>query len=210
MSKYKALVIDFGGVMTTSLQNAMAAFAMSKGIELQDLVRAALSAYMGDEDDLVTDFETGRLSEADFSVAFAARLEEYSGVHVEHDGLVAGLFEALDLEEDMFELVERSKSGGYKTALLSNSWGMGLYPIDRIRELFDVVMISGEVGLRKPDPDIFKLTIEKLGLEAAACVFVDDHPGHLKVAQEAGMTTVLHKSPAQSIQEVEALLDLTP
>ena len=210
MSRYEALVIDFGGVMTTSLQNAMAAFAMSKGIELQDLVRAALSAYMGDEDDLVTDFETGRLSEADFSVAFAARLEEYSGVHVEHDGLVAGLFEALDLEEDMFELVERSKSGGYKTALLSNSWGMGLYPIDRIRELFDVVVISGEVGLRKPDPEIFKLTVDKLGLEAAACVFVDDHPGHLKAAQEAGMTTVLHKSPAQSIPEVEALLDLTP
>jgi putative hydrolase of the HAD superfamily len=210
MSKYEALVIDFGGVMTTSLQNAMAAFAMSKGIELQDLVRAALSAYMGDEDDLVTDFETGRLSEADFSVAFAARLEEYSGVHVEHDGLVAGLFEALDLEEDMFVLVERSKSGGYKTALLSNSWGMGLYPIDRIRELFDVVVISGEVGLRKPDPEIFKLTVDKLGLEAAACVFVDDHPGHLKAAQEAGMTTVLHKSPAQSIPEVEALLDLTP
>ena len=210
MSKYKALVIDFGGVMTTSLQNAMAAFAMSKGIELQDLVRAALSAYMGNEDDLVTDFETGRLSEADFSVAFAARLEEYSGVHVEHDGLVAGLFEALDLEEDMFELVERSKSGGYKTALLSNSWGMGLYPIDRIRELFDVVVISGEVGLRKPDPAIFKLTVDKLGLEAASCVFVDDHPGHLKAALEAGMMTVLHKSPAQSITEVEALLDLTP
>jgi putative hydrolase of the HAD superfamily len=209
MSRYGALVIDFGGVMTTSLQNAMAAFAMSHGIELQHLVRAALSAYMGAEDDLVTDFETGRLSEADFSVAFAARLEEYSGVHVEPEGLVTGLFEALDLEEDMFELVERAKSGGYKTALLSNSWGMGLYPIDRIRRLFDVIVISGEVGLRKPDPAIFKLTLDKLGLDAAACVFVDDHPGHLKAAQEAGMTTVLHKSPDQSIPEVEALLALT-
>ena len=72
------------------------------------------------------------------------------------------------------------------------------------------MVISGEVGLRKPDPDIFKLTVDKLGLEAAACVFVDDHPGHLKAAQEAGMTTVLHKSPAQSIPEVEALLNLTP
>ena len=210
MSRYEALVIDFGGVMTTSLQNAMAAFALSHGIELQHLVRAALSAYMGAEDDLVTDFETGRLSDADFSVAFAARLEEYSGVHVEPEGLVTGLFEALDLEEDMFELVERARSAGYKTALLSNSWGMGLYPIDRIRALFDVVVISGEVGLRKPDPDIFKLTVDKLGLKAEACVFVDDHPGHLKAAQEAGMTTVLHKAPAQSISEVEALLRLAP
>jgi putative hydrolase of the HAD superfamily len=209
VSRYHALVIDFGGVMTTSLENAMAAFAMAKGIEMQHLVRAALSAYMGAEDELVTDFEMGRISEVDFSVAFAARLEEYSGVHVEHDGLVAELFEALDLEEIMFELVERAKSGGYRTALLSNSWGMGLYPIDRIRELLDVVVISGEVGLRKPDPDIYKLTVDKLGLEAEACVFVDDHPGHLKAAQEAGMTTVLHKSPAQSIPEVEALLGLT-
>lgn len=210
MSRYEALVLDFGGVMTTSLEDAMAAFALSNGIEMQHLVRAALSAYMGAEDDLVTDFETGQLSEADFSIAFAARLEEYSGARIEHDGLVAGLFEALDLEEDMFELVERAKEGGYKTGLLSNSWGMGLYPIERIRQLFDVVVISGEVGLRKPDPDIFKLTVEKLGLEAAACIFVDDHPGHLKAAQEAGMTTVLHKSPAQSIPEVEALLNLTP
>jgi putative hydrolase of the HAD superfamily len=210
MSRYEALVLDFGGVMTTSLEEAMAAFALSNGIEMQHLVRAALSAYMGAEDDLVTDFETGQLSEADFSVAFAARLEEYSGVHIEHEGLVAGLFEALDLEEDMFELVERTKAGGYKTALLSNSWGMGLYPIERIRQLFDVVVISAEVGLRKPDPDIFKLTVEKLGLDAAACIFVDDHPGHLKAAQEAGMTTVLHKSPAQSIPELEALLNLTP
>jgi len=210
MSRYEALVLDFGGVMTTSLEEAMAAFALSNGIEMQHLVRAALSAYMGAEDDLVTDFETGQLSEADFSIAFAARLEEYSGVRIEHDGLVAGLFEALDLEEDMFELVERAKEGGYKTGLLSNSWGMGLYPIERIRQLFDVVVISGEVGLRKPDPDIFKLTVENLGLDAAACIFVDDHPGHLKAAQEAGMTTVLHKSPAQSIPEVEALLNLTP
>jgi len=210
MSRYEALVLDFGGVMTTSLEEAMAAFALSNGIEMQHLVRAALSAYMGAEDVLVTDFETGQLSEADFSIAFAARLEEYSGVRIEHDGLVAGLFEALDLEEDMFELVERAKEGGYKTGLLSNSWGMGLYPIERIRQLFDVVVISGEVGLRKPDPDIFKLTVENLGLDAAACIFVDDHPGHLKAAQEAGMTTVLHKSPAQSIPEVEALLNLTP
>ena len=190
MSRYEALVLDFGGVMTTSLEEAMAAFALSNGIEMQHLVRAALSAYMGAEDDLVTDFETGQLSEADFSIAFAARLEEYSGVRIEHDGLVAGLFEALDLEEDMFELVERAKEGGYKTGLLSNSWGMGLYPIERIRQLFDVVVISGEVGLRKPDPAIFKLTVDKLGLEAGSCVFVDDHPGHLKAALEIGRAHV--------------------
>jgi len=70
-------------------------------------------------------------------------------------------------------------------------------------------VISGEVGLRKPDQAIFALTVDKLGLASPECVFVDDHPGHLKAAREAGMATVLHKDPAQSIPEVEALLSLT-
>jgi putative hydrolase of the HAD superfamily len=209
MTRYKALVVDFGGVLTSSLNESMQRFAQSHGIEVQHLVRAALSAYMGGEDALVTDFETGKTSEDDFAVAFSARLKDYSGVEVAHAGLVDRLFETLELEEDMFDLVERARAGGYKTALLSNSWGMGLYPLERIQALFDVVVISGEVGLRKPDQAIFALTVDKLGLASPECVFVDDHPGHLKAAREAGMATVLHKDPAQSIPEVEALLSLT-
>jgi FMN phosphatase YigB (HAD superfamily) len=69
-------------------------------------------------------------------------------------------------------------------------------------------VISGEVGLRKPDPDIFTLTTDKLGIAPGRCVFVDDHPGHLKAALEAGMTTVLHRSPAESIAELEELLQV--
>ncbi len=209
MTRYKALVVDFGGVLTSSLNESMQRFAQSHGIEVQHLVRAALSAYMGGEDALVTDFETGKTSEDDFAVAFSARLKDYSGVEVAHAGLVDRLFETLEVEEDMFDLVERARAGGYKTALLSNSWGMGLYPLERIQALFDVVVISGEVGLRKPDQAIFALTVDKLGLASPECVFVDDHPGHLKAAREAGMATVLHKDPAQSIPEVEALLSLT-
>jgi epoxide hydrolase-like predicted phosphatase len=204
----KALVLDFGGVLTSSLNDAMQAFADAHGIEMQHLVRAALSAYMGEDDALVTDFEMGVISEGEFAEAFAARLVEYSGVHIEQEGLVDRLFEAIRLEEDMFELVERARNGGYQTALLSNSWGTGLYPRSRIDALFDVVVISGEVGLRKPDPDIFTLTVEQLGRKPEECVFVDDHPGHLVAAQEAGMTTVLHRDPAGTIREVEELLKL--
>jgi putative hydrolase of the HAD superfamily len=72
-----------------------------------------------------------------------------------------------------------------------------------------VVVISGEVGMRKPDRDIFDLTLEKLGVEADACVFVDDHPGHLQTAQEVGMTTVLHRTPRETVAELEELLDLS-
>jgi len=88
MTRYKALVVDFGGVLTSSLNESMQRFAQSHGIEVQHLVRAALSAYMGGEDALVTDFETGKTSEDDFAVAFSARLKDYSGVEVAHAGLV--------------------------------------------------------------------------------------------------------------------------
>lgn len=204
---FTALIVDFGGVLTGPMQDAMVRFADEIGIELQDLVRAALGAYSGGEDNLVTDFETGRISEEEFAEAFAKRLEEVAGRPVSHEDLVRRIFR-LELEEPMLELVGRAREAGYKTALLSNSWGTKYYPRDRLDPLFDVMVISGEVGLRKPDPAIFELTLEKLGLQADACVFVDDHPGHLAPALQMGMTTVLHRNAAQTVGEVQTLLGL--
>ena len=208
MRPYDALVVDFGGVLTTPLQEAMIRFAQEAGIELQHLARAALGGYMGSEDSLVFGFETGQISEEEFTKAFAGRLREESGVEVDPSGLVPRLFGSLELEEDMLTAVERARAQGLKTGLLSNSWGTTLYPRDRLDPLFDVTVISGEVGLRKPDPAIFELTTSRLGLPAGRCVFVDDHPGHLQSAAEAGMTTVLHREPARTITELEGLLGL--
>ena len=185
----------------------MVRFADDLGIELQDLVRVALGAYSGAEDHLVVDFETGRISEEEFAIEFAARLQEVSGRPVEPDGLVRRIFR-LEIEESMVDLVGRARASGYRTALCSNSWGTRLYPRDVLHPIFDLLVISGEVGLRKPDPAIFTLTTTKLGVGAPACVFVDDHPGHLAPAAEMGMTTVLHKDPVATIAEVEALLGL--
>lgn len=209
MSAYRALVVDFGGVLTTSLQTAMLEFAQEAGIELQHLARAALGGYMGSEDSLVFGFETGAIPEDEFTVAFARRLHEESGVEVEPAEIIPRMFGRLRLEEDMLAAVARARTAGLKTGLLSNSWGTALYPRDRLDPLFDVMVISGEVGLRKPDPAIFALTTERLGVEAPACVFVDDHPGHLTSAAEAGMTTVLHREPAHTIGELETLLGLS-
>lgn len=206
MSRYEALVVDFGGVLTTPLQAAMVAFAEEMGIELQHLARAALGGYMGSEDSLVFGFETGRISEEEFSHAFAERLREYSGAEVDPAGLVARLFSRLELEETMLSAVAAARAAGLKTGLLSNSWGTTLYPRERLDGLFDVSVISGEVGLRKPDPEIFELTTRRLGVEPGRCVFVDDHPGHVTSAAETGMTTVLHRDPAGTIAELESLL----
>lgn len=205
---YDALIVDFGGVLTTPLQDSLVAFAEQEGIDVQDFVRAALAAYAGADDDLVTRFETGHIADSEFAVRFATRLEEISGKKVEPEGLVSRILAGLQLEADMVELLRRAKAKGYKTALLSNSWGTSSYPMELLNEVCDVVVISGEVGMRKPDPEIFTHTLELLGIDAARAVFVDDHPGHLKTALDLGMKTVLHRDPEQSVGEVEELLDL--
>lgn len=206
MPEPRALVVDFGGVLTTPLQDSFVAFAEQNGIELQDLVRVALKAYAEDgTDPLVVDFETGRLGEAEFAIQFAQRLAQETGVEVDPERLIQQMFGGLRLEEGMLEAVATIKKAGFKTALLSNSWGVSAYPRERLAELMDVIVISGEVGLRKPDRGIFDFTVEKLGLEPGACVFVDDHPGHLKAAQELGWITVLHRSPAQTLEELSLL-----
>jgi epoxide hydrolase-like predicted phosphatase len=209
---FDALIVDFGGVLTTPLQDAMVVFAEELGLELQHIVRASLGVYTGAQDDLVVGFETGRISDDEFARAFAARLSEISGKTVDPDRLVERIFAGLRIEEDMMSAVERARSHGFKTGLLSNSWGMGLYPRERIDALFDAVVISGEVGMRKPDEEIFHLAVDKLDVPPERAVFVDDHPGHLKAALALGMTTVLHKAPAESIRQLEQLLgvDLGP
>ncbi len=202
---YEAFITDFGGVLTTPLQDAMAKFAESEGIELQDFVRVALGAYSGGEDSLVTRFETGHATEAEFSQAMSERLTEIAGHPIVPEGLVARIFAGIRLENEMLQLVRDVKGMGLKTALLSNSWGTELYPPD-LEGLFDVSLISGEIGLRKPDPAIFALAAQRVGTNPDRCIFVDDHPGHLEAAGEMGMTTVLHRTPAQTRDEVLGLL----
>lgn len=206
--RFDALIVDFGGVLTTPLQDSFQAFCDDSGIELQDLVRVAMRVYTGGEDDLVVGFETGRISEEDFSREFARRLAEESGKDVAPEDLLQRLFKGGVLEEAMLAAVMEARSAGYKTGLLSNSWGLGTYPMDRLTELFDTIVISGEVGLRKPDPKIYELTANRLEAPPDRCVFVDDHPGHLKAAVEVGMTTLLHRSPERTVAELGNLLGL--
>ena len=208
MSRFDALVVDYGGVLTTPIQDSMQVFANEEGIELQDLARVALRAYVEGDDDLVTAFETGRMSEEDFSLQFAQRLAQETGKEIDPELFVNRMFGGVRLEEGMLDAVARTREAGYKTGLLSNSWGLKAYPRERFKDLFDVVVISAEVGMRKPEPEIFRFTTDKLGVDPSKCIFVDDHPGHLKAALAEGMTTVLHRAPAQTIEELSRLLEI--
>jgi len=105
--------------------------------------------------------------------------------------------------------VREARRAGVRTGLISNSWGTSRYPHGLLRELFDGVVLSGEVGVRKPAPRIYELGAEAIGLAPSSCVFVDDLPFNLPPAQELGMATIHHTSAASTIAALERLLGIS-
>jgi epoxide hydrolase-like predicted phosphatase len=109
-------------------------------------------------------------------------------------------------DEAMCGAVLKARAAGIRTGLVSNSWGTTRYPRELLAEMFDGIVISGEVGIRKPAPEIYTRGAEAIGLGPAECVFVDDLPFNLKPAAELGMATVHHVDAAQTIPELERVL----
>ena len=182
------LLIDFGGVLTSNVFESFAAFCRAAGLDA-DTVRDRFREDRGARD-LLGELEEGRISNAEFEARFAPMLG------VAADGLIARLFAGMQHDEAMFDAVAAVRRAGVRTGLVSNSWGEEGYDRTRFGELFDVLVISGEIGIRKPAPEIYALAAERLGREPERCVFVDDLPGNLKPARAMGMATVLHRGDA--------------
>ena len=108
----------------------------------------------------------------------------------------------------MLDAVRAARAGGVKTGLISNSWGLGIYDRLASTDLFDATVISGEVGLHKPQPEIYLLACERLGVEPAEAVFVDDLRENCAGAEAVGMTALLHRDPAETVAQLERLLGL--
>ena len=108
----------------------------------------------------------------------------------------------------MLTALEVTKGAGYKVGMLSNSWGESLYPRDRIDHLFDVMVISGEVGMRKPEPEIFAHVLDLLGVAAADAVFVDDLEHNVRAAEGLGLVGVHHTSYERTAADLERLFGL--
>ena len=138
--------------------------------------------------------------EEEFELQFAPHL----GVNAA--GLIDRLFAGSGPDELMLKGVRRARAGGVRTGLVSNSWGTRRYPREVLAELFDGVVISGEVGIRKPAPEIYALGARSIGLDPEACVFVDDLPFNLIPAAELGMATVHHRTAEETLDELERLL----
>lgn len=204
---YRGLVVDFGGVLTTSLREAFRSFCEREGIDYEHVRATLRTAYdSADAESLVARFETGRLEQAHFERELAAVLSEGLDRPVAAAGLIPRMLEDLRLDREMVDAVRAARRTGVRTALLSNSWGVEHYPHGLLEELFETVVISGQVGLRKPDREIFLMAAERLGLPPAECVFIDDFAGNVEAAEAVGMRGVLHEEAAKTIPELERLL----
>jgi putative hydrolase of the HAD superfamily len=106
----------------------------------------------------------------------------------------------------MLAAVRRARAAGVRTGLISNSMGAGSYDRAVFPELFDGVVISGDVGMHKPQPEIFLLGAERAGVAPEECVFVDDLRENCEGAQAVGMTAVLHRGAEATLPELERLL----
>jgi epoxide hydrolase-like predicted phosphatase len=200
MGDRHGLILDYGGVLTTSPFTSFEAFCAAEGLPAD-----AVQALFRDDEharDLLARLETGALSSADFEAAFAARL----GVAPEH--LLRRMFGGMAPDTAMLDGVRALRRRGIRMSILSNSVGVeAVYDRDGLAEVFDDWVISSEVGLRKPEPEIYELAAERLGLAPADCVYVDDLPPNLKTARALGMATVLHRGDATaSLGEIVAFL----
>ncbi len=148
--------------------------------------------------------ERGEIEIPHFEEQLAQRLRTRSGKPVQAEGLLARMFAGFEHQPVMFTVLRKARQAGIKTALLSNSWGMD-YPREGWDELFDVTVISGEVGMRKPEPEIFTHTAGLMHLEPQQCVFVDDLKPNVRGAVGVGMVGVHHTEAEQTVTELEAL-----
>ncbi|MEU6883222.1 HAD family phosphatase [Streptomyces sp. NPDC046712] len=189
----EAVVFDYGGVLTSTVKESIAAWLAADGIEPQSFSRT-LKAWLsrGAPDGTpIHRLETGELAVEEFDALLAAELTTIDGRPVDPVGVLARLFAGMRLDPAMLGLVEELRELGIRVALLSNSWG-NTYPRERIDALFDPVVISGEVGLRKPLAPIYELTLERLGVAAGRVLFLDDAEPNVLGARAVGMQAHLH------------------
>ena len=197
----RGLIVDYGGVLTTNVFESMSAFCEDEGLAPDTIKRVFRDSP--DALETVRGLETGGLSEDEFG----HRLGELIGLPPErHDGLVDRMFGYLTEDEAMVAGVRRARAQGIRTGLISNSMGTDRYDRATFPELFDGVVISGEVGMHKPQPEIYRLGCECVGLEPDDCVFVDDLLENCEGAEAVGMTAVLHRGPETTLPRLEELL----
>ena len=206
------MISDFGGVLTTPLIQSFAAVQDQTGVPFEQLMRAMSTIAEEDGRHPLFELETGRLSEADFLRKLGDTLEPVLGHRPELHRFREIYFDALHPNQPMIDLMRAAKGRGYRMGLLTNNvreweplWRTML-PVD---EIFEVVVDSGFVGCRKPDREIYELTLERMGgLPPGECLFIDDTDVNCDAARGLGMSAVHYRDNDQAIGEMRAALGL--
>jgi putative hydrolase of the HAD superfamily len=231
MPEIRAVIIDWGGVLTQPIVDTVRDWIAADQIDWDryvavvgpwlteaydghDKAAAKAAAHAATQAAVVSSLtsgnpvhalERGECTVADFERLLAERLVTTSGGKVIAEGLLTRMLSASRPDPMMYQVIRELRGKGVRTALLSNSWGDGSYPRDDFPGLFDAVVISGEVGMRKPEPRIFLHTAELLNVEPAECVFIDDVASNVRAAVGCGMTGVHHTDPADTIMRLTEL-----
>ena len=219
----RGLITDWGGVLTVPLPAAVADWLEADGIDLQSY-RAVMREWIGgyaigrpvstggalSPDHFVNPvhaLERGETSAEEFERLLAARLTRMDGAAVPAPGLLTRMFSKMAPVEAMYALLRSVRGGGVRVGLLSNSWGND-YPRELFTGVFDSVVISSEVGMRKPEERIFLHAVAGLGLTPDECVFIDDIEANVEAARALGMLGLHHRDPGTTAAAVREIFGL--
>ncbi|MEV4092887.1 HAD family hydrolase [Streptosporangium saharense] len=209
---FRGVLIDWGGVLTTNMSEAITEWIVADRIDaahyhgvMRELVARAYDGVHDGGENLVHALERGEISGTDFERRLAALLLTADGVPPAAEGLLTRMFAGFRRVEPMYGMLREARAAGVRTCLLSNSWA-NEYPREGWEEFFDAVVISGEVGMRKPEPGIFEYALGALGLTGPECVFVDDAEANVTAARALGIVGLHHRDPGPTITELERLL----
>jgi putative hydrolase of the HAD superfamily len=210
MAQIEAVISDFGGVLTSPLLDSFLAFQTESGVSLEALGKAMLAVAAREGANPLFELEVGRMTEARFLSSLSEELSRQLHRPVELGSFGERYFEHLHPNEAMIALMRGLRERGYKLAICTNNvreweplWRAKL-PVD---EIFEVVVDSAFVGTRKPEPRIYEITLERLGVAAERSLLVDDIEVNCRAAEELGMNSVWFRSNDQAIAEIERALD---
>lgn len=203
---YQGLILDFAGVLTEGILESHREWAAEEG-----LVAGAWRATLNDNPEgrrLYAALEVGEISQAEWNDLTAPLLGVPNG-----ENLMGRAWAGVRPALDMIELARSARAAGLTVALLSNSFGLD--PFDPyahvgVWDLFDVTVISEHEGVAKPDPEIYRRCLDRMGLRGEQCVFVDDHLANLPPAEALGITTVHADGQGDTVARVAELLGLCP
>jgi putative hydrolase of the HAD superfamily len=205
----QAVISDFGGVLTSPLRGAFEAFQESSGVSLPALgeAMAALAAEQGVNP--LFELETGRLTETAFLASLGEQLSRQLERPVAMDGFGERYFAHLEPNAAMIDYMRELRDRGYRMAICTNNvreWESRWRAMLPVQEIFDVVVDSAFVGVRKPEPRIYEVTLERLGVAAGEAMFIDDIEINCDAARALGLRAVCFHSTEQAIADSEAAL----